>query len=77
MEVEIIHGQIVAKANHYQAVPGKFGKKRIIKDEVIRAYEHSFMEQCKVSRNRRMQPVSGCLSGYGIVRNASSLQYWK
>lgn len=27
MEVEVIHGQIVAKANHYQAVPGKFGKK--------------------------------------------------
>lgn len=54
MEVEVIHGQIVAKANHYQAVPGKFGKKRIIKDEVIRAYEHSFIEQCKVYRNRRI-----------------------
>ena len=56
MEVEVIHGQIVAKANHYQAVPGKFGKKRIIKDEVIRAYEHSFIEQCKVYRNRRIAP---------------------
>ena len=33
MEVEVIHGQIIAKANHYQAVPGKFGQKRIIKDE--------------------------------------------
>ena len=54
MEVEVIHGQIVAKANHYQAVPGKFGEKRIIKDEVIRAYEHSFIEQCKVYRNRRI-----------------------
>ena len=54
MEVEVIHGQIVAKANHYQAVPGKFGKKRIIKDEVIRAYEHSFIEQCKMYRNRRI-----------------------
>ena len=54
MEVEVIHGQIVAKANHYQAVPGKFGKKRIIKDEVIRAYEHSFIEQCKGYRNRRI-----------------------
>ena len=46
MEVETIHGQIIAKANHYQAVPGKFGAKRIIKDEKIRAYERSFMEQC-------------------------------
>lgn len=45
MEVETIHGQIIAKANHYQAVPGKFGAKRIIKDEKIRAYERSFMGQ--------------------------------
>ena len=54
MEVEVIHGQIIAKANHYQAVPGKFGQKRIIKDEIIRAYERFFMEQCKVYRNRRI-----------------------
>lgn len=54
MEVEVIHGQIIAKANHYQAVPGKGGTKRIIKDEKIRAYERSFMEQCKVYRNKRI-----------------------
>lgn len=54
MEVEVIHGQIIAKANHYQAVPGKGGTKRIIKDEVIRTYEHSFMEQCRVYRNRHI-----------------------
>ena len=54
METEVIHGQIIAKANHYQAVPGKDGTKRIIKDEKIRAYERSFMEQCKVYRNRRI-----------------------
>lgn len=54
MEVEVIHGQIIAKANHYQAVPGKNGTKRIIKDEVIRAYERSFMEQCRVYRNKRI-----------------------
>ena len=54
MEVEVIRGQIIAKANHYQAVPGKFGQKRIIKDEIIRTYERSFMEQCKVYRNRRI-----------------------
>ena len=39
MEIEVIYGQIIAKANHYQAVPGKFGTKRISKDEKIRAYE--------------------------------------
>lgn len=38
MIIETIYGQIVAKANHYMSVPGKGGAKRIIKDEVIRAY---------------------------------------
>lgn len=50
--METIHGQIIAKANHYQAVPGKFGAKRIIKDEKIRAYEHEFIQQCKIYRDR-------------------------
>ena len=54
MEIEVIHGQIIAKANHYQAVPGKSGEKRIIKDEQIRAYESSFVEQCKVYRSKRI-----------------------
>ena len=54
MKTEVIHGQIIAKANHYQAVPGKNGEKRIIKDEKIRAYERSFMEQCTKYRNRRI-----------------------
>lgn len=54
MEIEVIHGQIIAKANHYQAVPGKNGTKRIIKDEVVRTYERSFMEQCKTYKNKRI-----------------------
>lgn len=54
MEIEVIHGQIIAKANHYQTVPGKNGKKRIIKDEKIRAYENSFIQQCKTYKNRRI-----------------------
>lgn len=54
MEIETIHGQIIAKANHYQAVPGKSGAKRIIKDGKIRAYERSFMQQCRIYRNRRI-----------------------
>ena len=52
METETIYGQILSKANHYQAVPGKFGAKRIIKDEKIRAYEKSFMQQCRIYRNK-------------------------
>lgn len=54
MEIEVIYGQIIAKANHNQAVPGKSGRKRIIKDEKIRAYESSFVEQCKIYRNKRI-----------------------
>ena len=54
MKTEIIHGQIVAKANHYMSVSGKAGERRIIKDEAIRAYERSFMEQCAKYRNRRI-----------------------
>ena len=54
MEVEVIQGQIIAKANHYLAVLSKDGMKRIIKDEKIRAYERSFVEQCKTYRNRRI-----------------------
>lgn len=52
MDVEIIYGQILAKANHYQAVPGKYGTKRIIKDEKIRAYENLFIQQCRIYRNK-------------------------
>lgn len=54
MEVEVIHGQIIAKANHYLSVPGKNGTKRIIKDEKIRDYERSFIAQCKIYRNKRI-----------------------
>lgn len=54
MEVETIYGQVIAKASHYKAVPGKDGEKRIIKDEVIRSYERNFIEQCRIYRNRRI-----------------------
>ena len=54
VEKEIIFGQVVAKANHYIAVPSKDGEKRIIKDKRIRDYERSFMEQCKVYQGRKI-----------------------
>lgn len=54
MITETIYGQIVAKANHYMSVPGKGGTKRIIKDEKIREYERTFIEQCTVYRNKRI-----------------------
>ena len=52
MITETIYGQIVAKANHYMSVPGKGGRKRIIKDEKIRVYEQLFITQCRIYRNK-------------------------
>lgn len=47
--IETIKGQIVAKANNYQAVPDKAtGGRRIIKSDKIRAYERNFAAQCRV-----------------------------
>ena len=68
MEIETIHGQIIAKANHYQAVPGRNGEKRIIKDEKIRAYERSFMEQCTKYRNKG---ISSCFRLFVRVWHSS------
>lgn len=44
--LETIRGQIVAKANNYQAVPDGHGGRRIIKNKRIRAYEQTFAAQC-------------------------------
>lgn len=49
---ETILGQIVGKANHYQAVPDSNGGRRIIKDDAIRQYEKSFVRQCTIYKNR-------------------------
>ena len=51
---ETIYGQVVAKANHYQAVPGKNGERRIIKDAAIRNYETSFVLQCRKYRDMKI-----------------------
>lgn len=49
---ETIYGEVIAKANHYMAVPDGAGGKRIIKDDVIRAYEASFAQQCAIYRDK-------------------------
>ncbi len=47
--IEVIYGQIVAKANNYLAVPDKAnGGRRIIKSDKVRDYERSFASQCKL-----------------------------
>lgn len=53
-EVEVILGQIVAKANNYQAVPDGSGGRRMIKNSKVRAYEQSFIRQCRVYAGRKI-----------------------
>lgn len=47
--IETIKGQIVAKANNYMAVG-----RRIVKSDKIRAYERSFVSQCKVYAQKQI-----------------------
>lgn len=51
-EKDVILGICPGKANHYMAVPDGDGGRRIIKDETIRAYERSFVEQCHVYKDK-------------------------
>lgn len=53
MDREVINGQILAKANHYQAVPDTAtGGSRIILDEAFRRYAQSFKQQCHIYAGR-------------------------
>lgn len=55
MERETIFGQILAKANHYLAVPDNAsGGRRIILDEAFKQYARSFAEQCHIYKNRKI-----------------------
>lgn len=52
-DTETIYGQVVSKANNYMV--GRSGSNRhIIKSPAITDYERSFIEQCKVYRNRHI-----------------------
>ena len=54
MITETIYGQVVAKANHYQAVADGHGGRRIIKDQALREYERQFDRQCRLYRGQRI-----------------------
>ncbi len=51
-EFEVILGQIVAKANNYQAVTDGAGGRRMIKNSRVRAYEKNFQKQCRIYAGR-------------------------
>ena len=48
---ETIFGQVISKANNYQIGDSPNGK-HIIKTQDLRAYERSFVKQCKVYKGR-------------------------
>ena len=53
--IEVIYGQVVAKANNYLAVPDTTnGGRRIIKDKKIRAYEKDFLRQCQFYKGKKI-----------------------
>lgn len=53
MDREVIFGNPVSKANHYQAVPDTAnGGRRLILDEIYKAYQKSFIEQCRIYKGR-------------------------
>lgn len=54
MKTETIYGQVVSKANNYKVGNDKHGGRYIIKSEEIRAYERSFIEQCQVYKDRKI-----------------------
>ena len=67
---ETIYGQVVAKANHYKAVPGKNGERRIIKDQTVRNYETSFCLQCRTYKGKQVnRPFRFVVDVYNIHSN--------
>lgn len=51
---ETVFGEVVAKANHYMAVPDRNGQRRIIKDPIIRDYERRFCKQVATYCNKNI-----------------------
>lgn len=68
MEIEVIHGQIIAKANHYQAVPGNSGESRLSKTKRYELMRSLSYNSVRHTRAGAFQAVFGYLSGYTIVQ---------
>ena len=71
MEKETIYGQVVSKANNYQVGNDKHGQRYIIKSEAMRAYERSFMEQCRIYKDRNVN----CYFTLYVAVYESSVRY--
>lgn len=70
-EIEVVMGQIVAKANNYQAVPDKAtGGSRIIKNSKVRTYERNFLKQCRKYAGRMInRPFELIVTVYYLHNN--------
>ena len=71
MERETIYGQVVSKANNYEIGNDKHGQRYIIKSEAMRAYERSFMEQCRIYKDRNVN----CYFTLYVAVYESSVRY--
>lgn len=72
MEIEVIHGQIIAKANHYQAVPESPGKSELSKTKRYEPMKVLSLSSAKYIGASAFQAVSGYLSEYSIARLGST-----
>ena len=69
MEIEVIHGQIIAKANHYRESPGKSELSKTKRYEPMKVLSLSSAKYIGASA---FQAVSGYLSEYSIARLGST-----
>lgn len=65
---ETIFGQVVSKANNYQVGTGKNGERHIFKSERCKAYERSFIQQCRIYRDRY---IDGRFTLYVVIYESS------
>ena len=50
---ETIYGQVVGKANNYM-VANSGGSRHIVKNDRVRSYERSFIQQCRIYKDRHI-----------------------
>lgn len=73
LQFETIYGNVVAKANHYMAVPDGCGGRRFIKDEAIRQYEDNFKRQCVTYANKGITGAFRFIADVYFITDKSDL----
>lgn len=74
MEKETIYGEVVGKANNYMVVPDKkCGEGRLVKNDKIRAYEKSFVSQCRLYKDKLINGMFKLYAEVYYVHNGYDL----